>query len=243
MKKTHESITGKGSALAKYQQVMVGEASLLSLLYYEICQLLVYIPGAVGMLLRKIFWPKMFRKCGRGTVFGAGVVVRHPGKISLGENVVISEHCVLDGRHSDDIEAIAIGDNTIMSNNVMLSCKNGRISVGANVGINAQSIIQSTFGNGVTIGNDCVIGQRCFLIGGGNYHVENPEGLIREQEILDDGGVEVETNVWLGAHVTVLGGVKIGQGSIGAAGSVISKSVEPFSVCMGVPARVVRNRR
>ena len=243
MKKTHESITGKGSALAKYQQVMIGNSSLLSLLYYEICQLLVYIPGAVGMLLRKIFWPKMFRSCGRGTLFGAGVVVRHPGKISLGESVVISEQCVLDGRHSKDIETIVIGDNTIMSNNVMLSCKNGTISIGANVGINAQSIIQSTSGNGVTIGSDCVIGQRCFLIGGGNYDASNPDGLIREQDLLDDGGVELGANVWLGANVTVLGGVKIGEGSIGAAGSVISRSVEPFSVCMGVPARVVRNRR
>jgi galactoside O-acetyltransferase len=222
---------------------MIGDSSLLRLLYFEICQLLVYFPGAVGMVLRKIFWPRMFKKCGRGTLFGSGIVVRHPGKISLGENVVISEQCVLDGRHAADVDAIELGDNTILSNNVMLSCKNGTISIGANVGINAQSIIQSTNGNGVVIGNDCVIGQRCFVIGGGNYDIRAVEGRIREQAIVDDGGVHVGSNVWLGANVTVLGGTEIGEGSIAAAGSVISKSVDPFSVCMGVPARVVKNRR
>ena len=243
MKKTHASVTGKGSPLKKYQQVMVGDSSFLSFIYFEICQLMVYIPGSIGMLLRKVFWPRMFGKCGKGTVFGAGVVVRQPKKINLGDAVVISEHCVLDARSSIAGQVIQIGSNSILSNNVMLSCKNGTISIGAHVGINAQSIIQSTNENRVVVEDDCIIGQRCFIIGGGNYDVTDVESLTRDQPIVADGGVVIGHNVWLGGNVTVLGGVKIGQGSIAAAGSVLSRSIGPFSVCMGVPARVVKKRR
>lgn len=242
MEKTHESVTGKGSALARYRQVIIGNSSLASFLYYEFCQLLTFIPGAPGMVLRKLFWPKMFGRCGKGTVFGFGVVIRQPSKVALGKSVVVSEYCVLDGRNGSDDESISIGDNTILSNNVMLSCKDGSIQVGNNVGINAQTVIQSTYGNAVNIGDDCVIGQRCLIIGGGNYDISDREELIRSSPITDDGGVNVENNVWLGANVSVLGGITIGQGSVAGAGSVISRTIPQFSLCMGVPARVVRER-
>ena len=63
-----------------------------------------------------------------------------------------------------------------------------------------------------------------------------------QQGIKFDGGVILENDVWLGANVTVLGGVNIGSGSILSAGAVVTKSVPSMSVCVGVPARVVKNR-
>ncbi|MBE0584512.1 MAG: acyltransferase [Desulfofustis sp.] len=242
MEKTHAAVTGKGSSLSNYQQVVVGNRSFRRLLYFEFCQLLSLVPGAPGMALRKLFWPRLFAGCGRKTVFGHGIVLRHPGRIRLGNAVVISEYCVLDGRHSQTDRAIEIGDGAILSTNVMLSCKDGTITIGRGVGINAQSIIQSTNNNPVVIGDDCVIGQRCLVIGGGSYDIDQPGTLIRSQPIRADGGVVVANNVWLGANVTVLGGVNVGEGSVAAAASVITKSVPPYSVCMGVPARVVRKR-
>jgi len=139
MKKTHAAITAEGSALKKYQEVMVGSRSVFALFYYELCMLLGPVPGALGMVLRKIFWPRMFGSCGKGCMFGAGIVVRHPGRIHLGRSVVISEGCVLDGRHGTVERSIQLGDDVILSNNVMLSCKNGTIIIGNDTGINAQS--------------------------------------------------------------------------------------------------------
>lgn len=242
MEKTQKAVTGKGSALSRYRQVLIGSSSLTAFLYYEFCQLFTFIPGAPGMVLRKLFWPRMFSRCGKGTVFGCGVVIRQPGKIVLGSSIVVSEYCVLDGRNASGAESMTVGDNTILSNNVMLSCKDGTITIGNDVGINAQAVVQSTNGNAVSIGDDCVIGQRCLIIGGGNYDISDRESLIRTSPITDDGGVSLENNVWLGANVSVLGGVIMGQGSIAAAGAVISRSIPPFSLCMGVPARVVRER-
>jgi galactoside O-acetyltransferase len=192
--------------------------------------------------LRKIFWPKMFSRCGAGTVFGYGVVVRQPANIELGDAVVVSEYCIVDGRSSAAGSSIRVGDRTILSNNVMLSCKDGSISIGHDVGINAQTIIQSTNGNPVEIGNDCVIGQRCLIIGGGSYDISDPDRLTRISPIRADGGIVLEDNVWLGANVSVLGGVTVASGCVAGAGALLSRSVPPLSVCLGIPAKVVRKR-
>jgi galactoside O-acetyltransferase len=242
MEKTHKAVTGKGSALTRYRRLIVGTDSFTAFLYYEFCQLFTFFPGAPGMVLRKMFWPKMFSRCGKGTVFGFGVVVRQPSKIAIGEAVVISEYAVLDGRTDSAAPSLVIGDRTILSNGVMLSCKDGSITIGEDVGINAQAIIQSTTGNGVSIGDDCVIGQRCLIIGGGNYDISDRRELTRTSPIVSDGGVQVANNVWLGANVSVLGGVTMGEGSVAGAGSVVSRTIPPFAVCLGVPARVVRER-
>jgi len=242
MKKTHAAITAKGSPLKKYQQVMVGSSSLLAFCYYEWCMLLAPVPGALGMVLRKIFWPRMFGSCGKGCMFASGIVVRHPGRIRLGSSVVISEGCVLDGRHEISEKSIVLGNNVIMSNGVMLSCKNGTISIGDDTGLNAQTIVQSTNGCPVSIGKDCILGQRCLVIGGGSYNMDRLDIPIRLQGIRDDGGIILEDNVWLGANVTVLGGVTMGSGSVAAAASVLTRSVDANSVNMGVPARMVRAR-
>ncbi|WP_319549726.1 acyltransferase [Desulfogranum marinum] len=243
MQKTHTAITRKKGALKKYQEVIVGSLSLFDFLYFEWCCFLSIIPGAIGLAARKIFWPRLFACCGKNTVFAQGVILRRPGSIRLGTSVVISEGCILDGRSDKEEFAITIGDNVILSNNVMLSCKDGSISIGNNVGVNAQTIIQSTHSCPVVIGDDTIIGQACFIVGGGNYTLGSIDTLTREQPIADDGGVMIKENVWLGGKVTVVGGVRIGQGAVVAAGAVMTRSVPEFSVCVGVPARVVKNRR
>lgn len=239
MEKTHEAITEPGSALAKYQRVIIGSNSIKKLLYYEWCQLLGSLPGALGMVMRKMFWPRLFGSCGKGVLFGGNVVLRHPSRIHLGKNVVISEQCVLDGRSDSKTATIVLGDDVILSNQVMLSCKEGTIHIARNTGVNAGTIIQSTNDCPVFIGENCIIGQRCFLVGGGSYHIDRLDIPIREQGIRQDGGVKLEADVWLGGNVTVLGGVVMGSGSVAAAGAVVSRSVAERTVCMGVPARMV----
>lgn len=130
----------------------------------------------------------------------------------------------------------------MISNNVTLSCKDGSIKIGENTGINTQTIIQSTNGCSVKIGRDVIIGQRAFIIGGGNYNTNDISMPIRLQGIKQDGGVDIGENVWLGANSTVLGGVAIGHGSIIAAGSIMTKSVAPYSICKGIPGKVMKNR-
>lgn len=52
----------------------------------------------------------------------------------------------------------------------------------------------------------------------------------------------IEADVWIGACATLIGGIRIGRGSVIGAGSVVTRDVPPFTVVAGVPARVLRNR-
>jgi len=241
--KTHRVATAEGeSSLSRYLQLVVGKKSLFSLAYFEWCLLLGVIPGAAGLFLRKIFWPRLLGACGRGGFFAAQVVLRHPGRIHAGSRVIISEGCICDARSPALEKALTLGDDVTLANNVMLSCKDGTIDIGERSGIGAQTIIHSVHGNPVSIGADAVIGPRCYIVGGGSYHTGRLDVPMAQQGIKADGGVILEDDVWLGANVTVLGGVTMGRGSIAAAGAVVTKSVAPREVVAGVPAKVVKKR-
>jgi len=243
MEKTHEAVTGKGSALSKYREVVIGSTSFFTFLYFEWCMLLAPVPGALGIVLRKLFWPRLFGSCGKGVLFGVNIVLRHPGRIHLGSSVVLSEGCILDARSSEEERAIILEDNVILSSNVMLSCKDGSIVIGRDTGINAQTIIQSTNRCPVRIGMDVVIGQRCLVIGGGSYNIDRLDVPIRTQGIKNDGGVTISEDVWLGGNVTVLGGVTLEKGVVVGAGAVVTRPMPAYAICMGVPAQATGSRK
>ena len=87
---------------------------------------------------------------------------------------------------------------------------------------------------GITIEDDVFIGPHCVLAT--EYHPENPE----TRHILLTKPIVVKRNAWLGANVTVLAGVTIGENAIVAAGSVVTKDVPDNMVVAGSPAKVIR---
>jgi len=240
--KTQAAVTGQGSSLAKYQAVMVGKDGIGSMLYYELCTWFAYLPGALGLLLRKVFWPRLFLRCGHGVQFGYGIILRHPGRIALGNRVIFGEQCILDARNDGVEQAIEISDDVMFANAVSITTKGGTIKIGNNTGIGTQTVIQSTHESPTHIGADCIIGPQCYLVGGGNYHFERLDIPIREQGINPDSGCHLQDNVWLGGRVSVLGGVTIHRGSIAASGAVINKDVAENTIVGGVPAKTIRQR-
>jgi galactoside O-acetyltransferase len=240
--KTHKVITEQGSALSKYQNVILGTDSIAFLVYFEVCTWLGKIPGAVGILVRKLLWPRLFGSCGKGVMFAEGIVLRHPRRIHLGDNIVLSEGAVLDARHDDDERALVLGDNVMLSVNVMISCKNSCVEIGSRTGLSAHTIIHATNNCPVHIGEDVIVGPQSYIAAGGNYNFDRLDVPIKDQGIAQDGGVILEDNVWLGAKATVLGGVTMHSGSIAGAGAVVTKSIPANTICAGVPAKVVRTR-
>ncbi len=221
---------------------MVGERSFAKTLYYEFCSWLAPVPGAVGLGLRKIFWPRLFGSCGSGVLFGANTVLRHPGRIHLGDKVVVSEGVILDGRNVNDERAIVIADESMLANNVSINCKGGTVYVGARTGIGAQTIIHSINACPVTIGTDAIIGPQCYIVGGGSYNMDRLDVPIAKQGIKPDGGCHIDDNVWVGAKATVMGGVKLESGCVVAAGAVVTRSMSENVVCAGVPAKIIKTR-
>ena len=68
-----------GSPLRAYQDLVIGSRSLGRLLLYELVMLASsWVPGALGLLLRKWLYPLLLGASGRGVIFGQGVVLRHP---------------------------------------------------------------------------------------------------------------------------------------------------------------------
>lgn len=241
-KKSHAAVVEKGSSLSRYSDVVVGRKSLTALLYYEWCILLALIPGACGLFLRKLFWPRLFKSCAKGVVFGANIILRHPHRVCLGKRVVISEGCILDARNYQSDRVLVLGDDVILSNNITISCKNGTVNIGSRSGLGTQTIIQSTSNCPVTIGDDVIIGPRCYIVGGSNYNTTRLDIPIWQQGTKNDGGVILEDDIWLGANVTVLGGVTMGTGSIAAAGAVVTKTIPKRTLCGGIPAKIINTR-
>ena len=241
--KTQKSITEDSSLLHRYQAVIVGSRGLLTTIYFEWCSWLSPVPGAFGLLLRKIFWPRLFRTCGKGVMFGANIILRHPNRIRIGNNTVLSEGVLLDARHSTDDTALQIGDEVILANNTMLSCKDGTINIGDRVGIGAYTIIQSVQHCPVVIGNDAVLGPRCYLVGGGQYHTDSLNIPIAQQGIKPTEGCFVGPGAWLGANVSIIDGGALGEGSIAATGAVIVRDVPAYEIVAGVPAQKIKDRQ
>ena len=227
-----------GGAAGKYRELVVGRPGLAALVGYELVMLLSsWVPGALGLVLRRFFYPMLLGECGRKPVFGHNVVLRHPHKIRLGDRVIIDDNCMLDAKGSSNT-GISLGDGVFLGRNTILSCKNGDIELadGVNIGFNSQ--IAS--GSSVRVGKDGLLAAYCYLIGGGHESAD-PNQPIQEQRAVSHG-VELGDNVWLGAGVKVLDGVTIGADCIVGAGAVVSSDVPERSVAAGIPARVIRER-
>lgn len=74
--------------------------------------------------------------------------------------------------------------------------------------------------------------------GRNNIH-DSPKSIPKDREI-HSSPVTIEKNVWLGEHVSVLMGVTIGEGSIIGANSVVSKDIPPYTIAVGIPAKVIK---
>ena len=101
----------------------------------------------------------------------------------------------------------------------------------------------------LSIGNYVSIAQGVIFLLGGNHPYEGfstypflVKLLGQKFEAKTKGPITVEDDVWIGINSLILSGVKIGKGSIIAAGSVITKDVPPYSIVGGNPARVIKYR-
>src|SRR5690606_30062045 len=92
----------------------------------------------------------------------------------------------------------------------------------------------------VEIGNNVRIAHGCSIVSE-NHGIDRTDVPIYKQKKVP-GQIVIGDDVWLGAGVRILKDVKVGHGSVIGAGSVVNKDIPPYSVAVGVPARVIRYR-
>ena len=107
------------------------------------------------------------------------------------------------------------------------------VTVGKNIYIN-HACTMLALGT-ITIEDDVLIGPKTNLITEG--HPIDPNN----RKAMEVKPIVIKKNAWLGAAVTILPGVTVGENSIVAAGAVVNKDVPPNTIVAGVPAKVIRN--
>ena len=133
---------------------------------------------------------------------------------------------------------IFVGENTVIRRWVCLKPWGGSITIGRNCTINSFSHISGN--GGVTIGDNVLIATQCVIVSA-NHNFNRCDIPIREQGETS-APIVIEDDVWIGAGVKILSGVTIHKGAVIGAGSVVTKDVPSFSVCVGVPAKTLRSR-
>lgn len=162
--------------------------------------------------------------------------------ITIGRNVNINGRRINinKGCHVMDNSAIlgdvTLGKNVFVHDNVLMRSFGEQISIGENTTINRNTNILSK----VSIGSNCSIAPNVVIVGA-NHNFSDNSKTIKEQGSTCRG-IVIEDDVWIAANVTVCDGVKIGKGSVIGAGAVIVSDIPPFTVAVGVPAKVIKNR-
>ena len=240
----HQQITDPNkSAFERYKELVLGSSSLWYLIKFELIALFcAHTPGAVGLMLRKFLYPRILGQVGSNVIFGQGIVIIHGEKISIGNNVVIGDQVVLDAKGTSN-QGIRVGDNTIISRNAVLACKNGDITIGNDSSVGISALIHAMEGSNVIIGADVLIGAFCYFVGGGTYGSKELDVPFKKQEMVIGGGISVADNVWFGSYVQIFDGVTVGTGCIIGASTVVNKDVDDFAVVAGVPMKFIRSRK
>lgn len=227
-----------GSPLRAYQDLVVGSRSLGRLLLYELVMLTSsWVPGALGLLLRKLLYPLLLGGVGRGVVFGQGVVLRHPHKVRLGDGVTVDDLVVLDAKGTSNT-GIEIGRGGFLGRGTILSCKDGDIVLGdhANLGFHCEVFS----GSSVRVGAHALFAAQVYLVGGG--HEFEVQGAAVIDQPRTSRGIVLGDNVWLGTGAKVLDGIRIGSHAVVGAGAVVTGDLPEGAIAAGVPARVLRRR-
>ncbi|MGE9292474.1 MAG: acyltransferase [Puniceicoccales bacterium] len=114
------------------------------------------------------------------------------------------------------------------------------IEIGERVVIRPHTMLMADDQARIIIGDDVLIGAGVHMYVN-NHRYDRADTLIAEQGYYPSEDVVVEDDVWIGANAILLPGVRVGRHSVIAAGSVVTKSVPPYTVFGGVPARKLKD--
>ena len=148
-------------------------------------------------------------------------------------------HFVRRGVARNKSGQISSGPQLRISQGVILHAHGGSIVLGSQVYLGPYTVVYGH--GGVVIGDNALIAMHCCILS--SNHTVAPLGtpIHSQPDVLLP--TRIGHDVWLGARVTVLGGVTIGDGCVVGAGSVVTKDLPPGSVAVGVPARIIRQRQ
>lgn len=210
--------------LAQLKSLLSLELPAPKLLCSAVYSLYVFLRGLFAALTRIFFWTPLFKgrlhKVGRHlNLYGGLPYISGSLSIELGDNCRVSGQSTFSGRSC--------------------AATPPRLIVGNNVDIGWMTTI--AVGSKVTIADNVRIAGRAFLAGYPGHPLDAHDRALglpeTDQQV---GDIILEKDVWLATGVSVMAGVRIGHGSIVAAGSVVTQDLPPGVLAGGIPAQVIR---
>ncbi len=193
-------------------------------------------------LIRGCFQRLFFSKSKGMVLVGKGASIRYAKYLSVGKDFIIEDYAELNCMAR---ERIIIGDRVTIGRNAIIRPVNiygSEIGVGLKIGNNSSIGPYSYIGCSglIEIGNNVIMSPRVSIYSE-NHLFDDKETLIMKQGVKREF-VKIEDNCWIASNSVILAGVTIGEGSVVASGSVVTKDVPPGSIVAGVPAKVIKSR-
>ena len=168
------------------------------------------MPGVVGIRLRSWLYRGRLRGGPTGLYVGAGVVFNGWPNIQIGDKVLFHRFCILEAKSGE----IVIGARCGFNHGVWIGADGGRVTLGTDVNVGPYVVFRAA-----------------------NHRFDR---IPFQQQGHEAGEIIVGNNVWIGAHVSVLSGARIGDNCVIGAGAVVRGEIPAGSMAAGVPATVVR---
>ena len=155
----------------------------------------------------------------------------NPLKRRRGKNSVIRSRVRLDNLPFNKFH---LGEKSLIEDYTVINNQIGDVIIGKNTLIGLSNVIIGP----VHIGDNVMLAQNV-AISGLNHNYVNVNLSIRDQDVYS-GLIIIEDDVWVGVNAVIVPSVRIGKHAIVAAGAVVTRSVPPYSLVAGNPAKVLK---
>jgi acetyltransferase-like isoleucine patch superfamily enzyme len=180
---------------------------------------------------------------------GFTAVARRVSFIGPKKNLILGKNCKIEEDviiHSVCSNKIILGDNVTICKGAQIrpsSYYSGNLGWGLKMGNSSSIGAYSYIGcsGRIEIGDNVMMGP-CVNIIAENHNYGDLQKPMNVQGV-NNIGIRIENDVWIGTRVTILDGVHIGQGAIIAAGAVVNQAVPEYAIVGGVPAKVLKLRK
>ena len=212
---------------------MINRGFRLSELYINIIKL--------RKLIKGYLMKRWFKKSGRKIFIGNNTQIMFKKNIILGNNVRINDYVEINAEAKD---SVIIGNNVSIGKYSIIKCtgryddSNPSIVIGNNFGCGEFCFFGCA--GGIRIGNDVMMGQN-IRFHAQNHIFKSAQEMIRKQGTTQKG-IIIEDDCWIGGGTVFLDGVTVGKGCVIGSNAVVTKSIEPYSIAVGNPARIIGKR-
>lgn len=186
---------------------------------------------------RLLLYRVRLESLGAGCEIEPGVSLQYPDRIRIGPGSRVGRNAVLRA-NTERRPGIRLGEGVWIQDSVIINANRGQVSLGNRSWLGPFCLV---YGNGgVSIGANVLVAAHT-TINSVSHESVRCDIPINDQPVRIDP-VVIEDDVWIGLNAVILQGVTLGRGAIIGAGAVVTRSVPPWSIAVGVPARVVGRR-